>query len=44
VAKHFALGQDFALQGTPAIVLANGELIAGYMTPRELAQHLQKLK
>jgi hypothetical protein len=30
------------LQGTPAIVLGNGELIAGYMTPVELAQHLQK--
>jgi thiol:disulfide interchange protein DsbC len=42
VAKHYALGQDFALQGTPAIVLGNGELIGGYMTPGELAQELQK--
>jgi thiol:disulfide interchange protein DsbC len=42
VAKHYALGQSFALQGTPAIVLGNGELIGGYMTPGELAQELQK--
>jgi thiol:disulfide interchange protein DsbC len=41
VARHYALGQDFALQGTPAIVLASGELISGYVTPDELAQHLQ---
>ncbi len=44
VAKHYALAQDFALQGTPAIVLGNGELIAGYMTPGELAQELQKAR
>ena len=42
VARHYALAQDFALQGTPAIVLGNGELIAGYMTPGELAHELQK--
>lgn len=42
VAKHYALAQDFALQGTPAIVLGNGELIGGYMTPGELAQELKK--
>jgi thiol:disulfide interchange protein DsbC len=41
VAKHYALGQDFALAGTPAIVLANGELIGGYVSPGELAQHLR---
>lgn len=44
VAKHYALGQDFALQGTPAIVLSNGELIGGYIAPGELAQQLQKLR
>jgi thiol:disulfide interchange protein DsbC len=42
VAKHYALGQDFALQGTPAIVTSGGELIGGYMTPAELARQLQK--
>jgi thiol:disulfide interchange protein DsbC len=44
VARHYALGQDFALQGTPAIVLANGDLIGGYMTPGELAKELQKAR
>ena len=42
VAKHYALGQDFALQGTPAIITSGGELIGGYMTPVELARQLQK--
>jgi thiol:disulfide interchange protein DsbC len=41
VARHYALGQDFGLQGTPAIVLANGELIGGYLPPQNLAQHLK---
>jgi thiol:disulfide interchange protein DsbC len=42
VARHYALGRDFGLQGTPAIVLADGELIGGYMPPAELAQHLKE--
>jgi thiol:disulfide interchange protein DsbC len=41
VAKHYALGQNLGLQGTPAILLANGELIGGYVPPRELVQHLR---
>src|SRR4051812_6997417 len=40
VARHYALGQGFALQGTPAIVTSGGELIGGYMTPVELAREL----
>jgi thiol:disulfide interchange protein DsbC len=43
VAKHYALGRDFGLQGTPAIVLANGELIGGYLPPGELVQHLKEV-
>jgi thiol:disulfide interchange protein DsbC len=42
VAKHYALGRDFGLEGTPAIVLANGELIGGYLPPVELVQHLSR--
>jgi thiol:disulfide interchange protein DsbC len=42
VARHYALGRDFGLQGTPAIVLADGELIGGYVPPLELAQHLKE--
>jgi thiol:disulfide interchange protein DsbC len=42
VARHYALGRDFGLQGTPAIVLADGELIGGYLPPVELVQHLRQ--
>ncbi len=42
VARTYALGQNFGLQGTPAIVLANGEMIGGYMPPGELLQELKK--
>lgn len=42
VARTYALGQDFGLQGTPAIVLADGEMIGGYLSPPELLQELRK--
>ena len=42
VARTYALGQGFGLQGTPAIVMADGEMIAGYMPPGELLQELKK--
>ena len=41
VARTYALGQDFALEGTPAIVMANGEMLPGYVPPDVLAQHLK---
>jgi thiol:disulfide interchange protein DsbC len=41
VARSYALGQDFALEGTPAIVMADGELLPGYVPPDVLAQHLK---
>jgi thiol:disulfide interchange protein DsbC len=41
VARFHALGADFALQGTPDIVLADGEMFPGYVPPLELAQHLK---
>jgi thiol:disulfide interchange protein DsbC len=41
VARSYALGQDFELQGTPAIVLADGELLSGYLPPEVLAKRLQ---
>ena len=41
VARSYALGQDFALEGTPAIVTANGEMLPGYVPPDVLAQHLK---
>ncbi len=44
VARFHALGQDFDLQGTPDIVLADGEMFPGYVPPDELAQHLRDPK
>jgi thiol:disulfide interchange protein DsbC len=41
VARHYALGRSFGLEGTPAIVAADGELIGGYMPPADLMQHLR---
>jgi thiol:disulfide interchange protein DsbC len=42
VARHYALGKDFGLQGTPAIILASGALLPGYVGPAELVQQLKK--
>jgi thiol:disulfide interchange protein DsbC len=42
VARTYALGRDFGLQGTPAIVAANGEMFPGYVPPTELFQSLKK--
>ncbi|MBS0379831.1 MAG: DsbC family protein [Proteobacteria bacterium] len=42
VARSYQLGQDFALQGTPAIVLANGDLLPGYVPPDVLVKDLQE--
>ena len=42
VARTYALGREFGLEGTPAIVGANGEMYAGYLPPAELLQELKK--
>jgi thiol:disulfide interchange protein DsbC len=42
VAHSYQLGQDFAVQGTPAIVLADGEMLPGYLPPDALVQHLKE--
>ena len=36
VAKQFTLGQQIGIQGTPAIILANGHMIPGYQPASEL--------
>jgi len=43
VARHYELGQQFELQGTPAIVLGNGEMLPGYESPAMLAQAVHGL-
>ncbi len=38
VLEQYALGQDIGIEGTPAIVLANGQLIPGYQPADVLAE------
>lgn len=40
VAEHYALGQKFGVTGTPAIVLASGELIPGLLPLPRLLERL----
>ena len=42
VARTYALGQAFALQGTPAIILADGDLLPGYVPPDVLVKQLKE--
>jgi len=42
VASSYAMGKDFNLQGTPSIVLADGEMLDGYVPPDVLAQRLKE--
>jgi thiol:disulfide interchange protein DsbC len=35
------LGQELNLQGTPAIILDDGEMVPGYVPPEKLAQALE---
>jgi thiol:disulfide interchange protein DsbC len=42
VARTYALGQSFKLDGTPSIVTASGEMLGGYLPPAQLLQELQK--
>ena len=39
--RHYSLGQDIGLSGTPAIVLEDGTLIAGYLPPASLSMRLE---
>jgi thiol:disulfide interchange protein DsbC len=43
VAKSYALGQEFAIEGTPAIIMPNGEMLPGYLPPDALVQRLKSL-
>lgn len=42
IREHYAMGQDVGLSGTPAIVLEDGTLIAGYLPADALAEQLEK--
>jgi thiol:disulfide interchange protein DsbC len=41
VARDYELGQNIGLRGTPAIVLANGDMLPGYLPPAMLAKRLE---
>lgn len=43
IQKHFALGRQLGISGTPAIFLPNGEMVGGYLPPAQLLQRLQQL-
>lgn len=42
VKKHYDLGIQFGVRGTPAIVTESGELISGYLPPKELLAALNE--
>lgn len=44
VAEHHQLGQKMQVQGTPALILADGSLIPGYQKPAKLVQILEQLE
>ena len=40
VSKHYELGRDVGLTGTPALVFEDGTLVSGYLPPGQLAEAL----
>ena len=44
ITKHYMLGQDVGLTGTPAIVFEDGTLLSGYLPPAALASRLQLIQ
>lgn len=43
VRHTWELGRELGVEGTPGLVLGNGELIPGYLPPRDLLRHLDEL-
>jgi len=41
VAREYALGKDFGVRGTPAIVLSNGDMLPGYLPPQLLVERVK---
>jgi thiol:disulfide interchange protein DsbC len=42
VEKQFALGRAVGVRGTPSLILENGEMIPGYVSPPELLKMLEE--
>jgi thiol:disulfide interchange protein DsbC len=44
ISKHYLLGQNVGLSGTPAIVFDDGTLVSGYLPPATLVSRLQAMQ
>lgn len=44
IVKHYNLGRELGISGTPAIFLPNGEMVGGYLPPAELLKRLEQIK
>lgn len=44
ITRHYMLGRNIGLTGTPAIVFEDGSLLSGYLPPAELAGRLQSIQ
>jgi thiol:disulfide interchange protein DsbC len=44
VEEHMQLGVDVGVEGTPAIILDTGEMIPGYLPPKQLLSRLGMAK
>jgi thiol:disulfide interchange protein DsbC len=44
IKRDYELGQKLAVEGTPAIFLSSGEMLAGYAPPQQLAKYLKSGK
>jgi thiol:disulfide interchange protein DsbC len=42
VAREYKLGHDIGVSGTPGVVLENGELIPGYISPPQMLMHIKQ--
>jgi len=43
VSNHYLMGRDVGLQGTPAIVFENGQIVSGYMPADQLSEQLAEM-
>ena len=41
IKRQYELGRELGVRATPAMVMPNGELVPGYLPPKELLEHLK---
>ncbi|MEH0741976.1 thioredoxin fold domain-containing protein [Vibrio cholerae] len=44
ISQHYALGRELGIRGTPAIFLPNGDMVGGYLPPRDLLERLEQIQ